>query len=209
MFARDLAIAAALLAGASVVQAGPKEQAIDALLKCADISDKDARVACFDAATPQLRAAAQTAAPVAPVAAAPVSAAPASAVAQAEAPPQQQTPAAAQQQEDSSSGSGLLASLNPFGSDAPPSAQQMAYQPLGQEILPVAIGVARFGPSDEGGFEIKLDNGQVWRERNEHYDIPPWRSDARNIVYLERGMLGGYNLYLRPFGKIYKVVRVK
>jgi hypothetical protein len=210
MIARRLAIAAVLVAGSSAAQAGPQQDVIDALVKCADIADKDARVACFDAATPQLRAAAHTSA--APVATAQPPASVATGQPPAQAPSSAQAevaPPAEQPQVDSSSGSGFLASLNPFGSDPPPSPQQMAYQPMGQEILPLAIGVARFGPSDSGGFEVTLDNGQVWQERREHYDIPPWRSDARNIVYIERGMLGGYNLYLRPFGKIYKVVRIK
>lgn len=193
--------AAMAVAIPAAAHADPRGDVIDTLLKCADIADKAARSDCFDAAIPQLRTAAQ--APRASVAAAPPGQAPA--MAQAEAAP----PSAQQPQVDSSSGSGFFASLNPFGSDPAPSPQQMAYQAMGQEILPVAIGVARFGPSDNGGFEITLDNGQVWQERNEHYDIPPWRSDARNIVYIERGVLGGYNLYLRPFGKIYKVVRVK
>ena len=213
MIVRAVVAIAALLVAASAAQAGPKEDAIDALMKCADVADKAARSDCFDAAIPQLRAAAQAPVPTAPVAsAAPPqgpTTAPAGAQAEASEPTVTAPPPAEQPQEDSSSGSGLLASLNPFGADAPPSPQQMAYQGMGQEILPIAIGVARFGPSDSGGFEITLDNGQVWRERNEHYDIPPWRSDERNIVYIERGMLGGYNLYLRPFGKIYKVVRVK
>lgn len=192
MTARVAAMAALMVAIPLAAQAGPKEDVIDALLKCADIADKDSRVTCFDAATPQLRAAVGLpTATIEPV------------------PSQASPPAGESPHVDASSGSGFFASLNPFSGDPAPSPQQMAYQPMGQEILPVAIGVARFGPSDSGGFEITLDNGQVWQERNEHYDIPPWRSDARNIVYIERGMLGGYNLYLRPFGKIYKVVRVK
>ena len=214
MTPRVVVAIAALMVAASTAQAGPKEDAIDALMKCADIADKAARSDCFDAAIPQLRAAAQPPMPVATIAppasaTAPATQAEASAPASATPAVAAAPPPAEQPQEDASSGSGLLASLNPFGADHPPSPQQMAYQGMGQEILPVAIGVAKFGPSDAGGFEITLDNGQVWRERNEHYDIPPWRSDERNIVYIERGMLGGYNLYLRPFGKMYKVVRVK
>ncbi len=48
----------------------------------------------------------------------------------------------------------------------------MAYQPIGVEILPVTIGVTDYSIAPNGSFSVTLDNGQVWRERNEHYDHP-------------------------------------
>jgi hypothetical protein len=180
----------ALLVATSATQAGPRDDVVDLLVKCTDIAGKEARLDCYDKAAPQLRAAAR--APVAPPAP----------VAQAGEPP----PAAAPPQESGS----FLGALDPF-SDSPqgPSAQQMAYQPMGAEILPVTIGVADFAIAADGSFQVTLDNGQVWRERNEHYDHPAFRSDARNVVVIERGMIGGYNLYLKGAGKPYKVLREK
>ena len=182
----------ALLAGLLITapaSAGPRDDVIGTLVKCADIADKAARLDCYDQATPQLRAAAQTPAPPPP------------AVAQAAEP----APAPVSQQ-----GGSFLSSLDPFG-DTPqgPSAQQMAFQPIGAEILPVTIGVADYAIAPNGSFSVTLDNGQIWRERNEHYEHPAFRSDAKNVVVIERGMIGGYNLYLKGDGKPYKVLREK
>jgi hypothetical protein len=193
---------AAMLAMATPVRADPRGDVVDMLVKCADITDKAARLDCYDSAAPQLRAAAQQ--PVAPVAAPPMTAQagePAPLPAQAPPPP----PAPVSQQDGS-----FLSSLNPFSDGTEgPSAQQMAYQPIGGEILPVTIGVAEYAVAPNGSFSVTLDNGQVWRERNEHYDHPSFRSDAKNVVVIERGMIGGYNLYLRGEGKPYKVLREK
>jgi len=183
------ALLAALLITTFPASAGPRDDVIGVLAKCADITDKAARLDCYDQAAPQLRAAAQTPAPPPP------------AVAQAAEP----APAPVSQQ-----GGSFLSSLDPFG-DTPqgPSAQQMAFQPVGAEILPVTIGVADYAIAPNGSFSVTLDNGQVWRERNEHYDHPTFRGDAKNVVMIERGMIGGYNLYLKGDGKPYKVLREK
>jgi len=181
------ALLASLLITAFPASAGPRDDVIGALAKCADITDKAARLDCYDQAAPQLRAAAQTPAPP-------------PAVAQAAGP----APAPVSQ------GGSFLSSLDPFG-DSPqgPSAQQLAFQPIGAEILPVTIGVADYAIAPNGSFSVTLDNGQVWRERNEHYEHPSFRSDAKNVVVIERGLIGGYNLYLKGDGKPYKVLREK
>jgi hypothetical protein len=181
-----------LLIIAVPASAGPRDDVIGTLVKCADITDKAARLDCYDQAAPQLRAAAQAPAtpPPPPVAAA---------------QPAEPPPAPVSQQ-----GGSFLNSLDPFG-DSPqgPSAQQMAYQPIGAEILPVTIGVADYSVAPNGSFSVTLDNGQIWRERNEHYDHPRFRSDAKNVVVIERGLIGGYNLYLKGNGTPYKVLREK
>ena len=59
------------------------------------------------------------------------------------------------------------------------------------------------------GFTVTLANGQVWRERNGHSETPPFQAGARNYVTIEHGLLGGYDLYLFGYGKLYKVLRVK
>ncbi len=184
------ALLAALLITTGSASAGPRDDVIGTLVKCADIADKAARLDCYDQAAPQLRTAAQAPAPPPPPVAVQAAEPPAAPVSQ--------------------QGGSFLSSLDPFG-DSPqgPSAQQMAYQPIGAEILPVTIGVADYAVAPNGSFSVTLDNGQVWRERNEHYEHPSFRSDAKNAVVIERGLIGGYNLYLKGDGKPYKVLREK
>ena len=172
--------------------AGARDDALDAMLRCAKIADDAARHSCFDAAIPQLKAAAETA----PVGATPTP----EETAAAEPPPP----------EDHSAWS--LSALNPFGSGAPeaPTKQQMAYQPIGSEILPLTIGVADYttGPH---GYTVTLDNGQVWQNYPRLVDAPPFSASEKNVVTINRAMLGGYNLVLKNRGRpqLYKVVRVK
>jgi hypothetical protein len=192
-------VAMGLLLAPALAWADARDDAIDAMIKCASIADKAARSDCFDAAIPQLRAAAQTppapqvasAPPVAPVAPAPTAA-----------------PATTAMQDRS-----IFDSLNPFGGsgggDSKPSPQQMAYQQMGAEVLPITIGVAAFGINPGGGFEVTLENGQVWQEHARDYDIPPFRSDRRNVVVIDHAMLGGYNLSLLGYARLYKIVRVR
>jgi hypothetical protein len=177
------ALAVALVAMAPAI-AGPRDDIINEMIKCANIADAAARHACFDAAIPQLKEASQTA-------------------------PVGETPATPQVAEAPSSDSGWLSGLNPFaGTDRAPTQQQLAYQALGAEILPLTIGVADYttGPA---GYTVTLENGQVWQNYPRLVQAPPFNAGEKNIVTIERAMLGGYNLTLRGHGKLYKVVRVK
>jgi hypothetical protein len=167
--------------------AAPRDDVINEMIKCANMADAAARHACFDAAIPQLKTASQTA---------PVGETPAT--------PQVAT---AEEQEDTG---GWFSGLSPFGSGSDkPSQAQMAYQPMGAEVLPLTIGVADYttGPR---GYTVTLDNGQVWQNYPRLVKAPPFNPEAKNIVVIDRGMLGGYSLVLKGRGgTIYKVVRVK
>lgn len=172
--------------------AGPRDDVVDVLVKCTDVTGGLSRLDCYDRLAPQLKAAARTPSSNAP-------------------PPSGQ--ATLPQQEGSFFDSANLGSLDPFGDSAPesaPSAQQMAYQPMGQEILPVTIGVADYTIAPSGAFDVTLDNGQVWREHAGNFATPSFRADRKNIVVIERGLFGSYNLTLKGnYGKLFKVVRVK
>ncbi|HEY0105870.1 MAG TPA: hypothetical protein VGB91_07275, partial [Rhizomicrobium sp.] len=167
-----------------------RDDVIGVLVKCTDLAEVHARLACYDQEAPALRAAAE--APSVPPPPEPVPAAP---------PPE---PAAPPPQ------GSFLSALDPFGSEAPPPlAAQMAYQPAGQEILPITIKLADYAVEPSGNFTVTLANGQVWRERKEHYETPRFQADGDNYVTIERGLLGGYNLYLKGSGHVYKVMRIK
>ena len=191
---RSLVLGAALAVWPLSVLAGPRDDVIGVLVKCTDVTDERARLACYDQEAPALRAAAEVPAP--PVATAEPQSVAAPAAPEAPPPPQQ--------------GGWSLSGLDPFGGDtSPPSSAQMAYQPIGQEILPITIAVRDYTVEPSGSFTVTLANGQVWRERNEHYETPRFDPAGGNVVTIEHGLIGGYNLYLTGSGKPYKVVRVK
>jgi hypothetical protein len=191
----------------TAAQAGPRDDVIDTLVKCADLSDKMARADCFDAATPQLRAVAppQTGLeqPLPATAPPPIASAP-SAAAAFPTPP-------AEAEAAPSSDTSWMSTLNPFSGGAPdkPAPDQMAFQAFGREILPVTIGVTEYHVFRDGSFSVTLDNGQIWREHDRDYDTPPFSTEEKNVVTIDRGMLGGFNLVLKGKPKIYKVVRAK
>ncbi len=199
---RCIVLAVLLAAGVPAAAAGPRDDVVDVLAKCTDVADREARIECYDRAAPQLRAAAGLApagqvpapAPLQVQASAPAPLAPSP---QPEAPPPQ--------------GQSLLGSLDPFGGEAPPAPTptQMAYQPIGQEILPITIGVTDYDIAPGGPFTVTLANGQVWRERAGHTETPPFKAGARNFVTIEHGLIGGYDLYLVGSGRLYKVMRIK
>ncbi|MEJ0025653.1 MAG: hypothetical protein WDN01_06450 [Rhizomicrobium sp.] len=199
---RWIVLAALLAASIPAADAGPRDDVVDVLAKCTDVADREARIACYDRAAPQLRAAAGL--PPAPPAA-PESTPPPPPVQTATAPP---PPSEAP---PPPSGQSFLGSLDPFGEEAPaaPLPAQMAYQPIGQELLPITIGVTDYDVAPGGPFTVTLANGQVWRERNGHSETPPFKAGARNFVRIEHGLIGGYDLYLVGYGKLYKVMRIK
>ena len=204
-----IGVVAFAAAASGTALASPRDDVLDAMLRCAKIADDAARHACFDAAIPQLRAAAQT--PPVETAAQPAPVTPPTS-----APQQTASAEAPQGSQDSSifdSIGGIGSSLNPFGGgsdDDKPSAQQMAYQAMGAEILPITIGVADYttGPH---GYTVTLDNGQVWQNYPRLVDAPPFSASEKNVVTISHAMLGGYNLVLKGRGRptLFKVVRVK
>ena len=200
---RCIVLAALLAAGIPAAQAGPRDDVIDALAKCTDVADREARADCYDRAAPQLRAVAGL--PPAAAATSP----PQTPVVQTVVPPPSVPPSPAEP--PPSQDQSFLGALDPFGGEAPPrpTAMQMTYQPIGEEILPLTIAVTDYDVAPSGSFTVTLENGQVWRERNEHFDTPPFKAGGKNYVTIEHGMLGGFNLYLFGSGKIYKVVRIK
>lgn len=181
---RRLALAILLSSLPLSAAADPRDDVLRALARCTELGDRDQRTGCYDGLAPQLRAV------VAPSA-------------------EGASPVAAPPPEPPAQGS-IFNALNPFSDDSrPPSPAQMAYQAFGQEILPVTIAVSSFEVAPVGGFTVTLANGQVWTERKEHFDKPPFMAGQANVVTIERALLGGYNLYLKGHGQPYKVQRIR
>lgn len=209
----------------TAVLAGPRDDVVNALVKCTDITDNAARLACFDRHTAALRAAAhpppaaagqavaakpaQPAPVVAPEPSAPA-APPPKAVALAKPPAVAMQPAPKPKTPEN--GGSWLSALNPFagvGSMPKPTAKQMAYQPIGQEILPIVIAVKDYYVPLGGAFMVTLANGQVWRAVHGYQSPPRFRAGKTNYVAIDHAMLGGYNLSLYGNATLYKVERVR
>ena len=192
------ALLAAMPAGA---QAGPRDDVVGELAKCTYLANDSERLTCFDHYRTQLRAAAQKP----PTAEQPATQSPPGAV-MAQQPAMQAPPAPP-------SDTAWLDALNPFSGAAAadkPTPQQMAYQPIGGEVLPITIAIVDYTVAPSGTFTVTLANGQVWREHDRDFDTPPFREDGKNVVVISHAMLGGYNLVLKSSpGCLYKVVRVK
>jgi hypothetical protein len=176
--------------------AAPQDDALAAIAKCAGIAEDHARLACYDAAAPQVKAA-------------------------MEAPPPPQAAAAPQPApENSESWFGLPDIFNggrpaqttpqQFGNDQLPPPPPAPGQPAPPPVLDsITAGLTDFATDSEGHFIVFLDNGQIWRQVESDLD-PPHFSKTRKIqVTIERGALGSYELSVDDLDRTYKVKRVR
>jgi hypothetical protein len=102
-----------------------------------------------------------------------------------------------------------------------PADAAAAAQRFGAENLPTPRAAARAPKrlvarvrevsfSKNGYFTIGLDNGQWWRQLDGDTSYARFREPAdRNIVTIEHGLFGSYNLHIRGLSQGYKVNRVR
>lgn len=211
---RTLAIFVAFL-GSTAAVAGPRDDALEAVAKCASLADAHARLACYDAAAPAVKSA--LAAP---------SAAPETATASAQPAPKEQ---------ESSFGlpdlfGGRPAQTTPqqFGSEtvpkpppppkpAPPSAAAVAANapqppptpPEPEELDSITADVTDYAFHLDGRFIVFLANGQIWQQIEGDTDKAHFKKGAPNKVTISRGAFGSYGLQLNDLAKAYKVKRLK
>jgi len=193
----------ALLAGAVLIagpaMAGPdaRQDLIDGMAKCAAVVDNTARLGCYDALNPTLKAA-QEAPPPPPPAAAP--------------------PA---QQADNSRPWYDLFGVSPshqttpetFGSEglqAPPPPPGTAPTDKPPEALDnITATVTDYSFNPYGKFVVFLDNGQIWKQLSSDTGIKArFDKSGKNTIVISRGLIGSYNANINE-GPTYKVTRVK
>jgi len=208
MISRSLAALAVFFLASAAAHAGPQDDLIAAIGKCASLTDGTARLTCYDQVAAQAKTLA--AAPTQPVAAQPA------------APPMQaaaQTPPVSQKDE-SWFGLGSL-----FGGDSRPPAQQTTPQQFGSEALappPAAPGQATPEPLDSitatvsdfaynpyGRFTVFLENGQIWQQNQGDTDQAHFNKNSKDQVTISRGFIGSYNLVIAGHKGLYKVKRIK
>ncbi|MBS0274188.1 MAG: hypothetical protein JSR55_07245 [Proteobacteria bacterium] len=180
--------------------AGPRDDVLEAMGKCAAITDSKARLDCYDAVAPRLRDALNQ-------------------------PPEtlSHPPTKEEQQSWFGFNLGSIFGTSPdkqttpqqFGSDQLPapatsSAPAAGAAPVPEVIDSITAKLTDYSFTPFHKFIIFLDNGQVWRQIQGDSEIAHFsRAAADNTVTIERGAIGSYNLRINDSNKIFKVSRVK
>lgn len=180
--------------------AGSRDDVLEAMGKCATLTDDKARLGCYDAMAPRLRDALN-------------------------APPEIMAHPPTKEEQQNWFGFNLG---NWFGGNTPPAGQTTPGQfgadnlaaapapaaPAGtpaapvepQQIDSITAKVTDYSFTPFGKFIIFLDNGQVWREVDA--DLAHFSRDG-NTVTIQRGAFTSYNLTINDGNHVYKVMRVK
>lgn len=188
-FRATLAIVAILAFAAGPSAAKEPEDTFKELAKCAVIPDAPARLSCYDALMPRVRAALATA--------------------------PEQLSAEDQSTLFGLDFSGLFgrggSATTPeqFGADTIRRPEPEGGGGL-RPIDSITAGVTDYSRTPLGKFIVFLDNGQVWRQQDSDNEIADFRRNpADNKVTISKGAIGSYNLTLNGSSRIFRVKRVK
>lgn len=202
-----MAGAAVFLMFSRVAAAAESQDALlRALAGCANLTDGEARLACYDRLAPQVKDALATPAPAAVASTKPP------------APAQPQNPTEEEQKSWFGFDIGDLFGTSPktqttpeqFGSERTVAVQKEAEQKKTKEIDSITAGVTEYAYNPFGKFVVFLDNGQIWKQIQGDSDRAQFKHDPKdNTVRISRGFIGSYNLQINDSNKIYKVTRIK
>ncbi|MGN6515477.1 MAG: hypothetical protein ACTHLR_06515 [Rhizomicrobium sp.] len=186
------------LALASAAAAGPRDDILEALGKCAKITDNSQRLDCYDGLAPRLRDALNT-------------------------PPDRITHPPTKEEEESWFGFNLdnffgsapsnQTTPQAFGADklaqtAPAGSAAAEQEP--NAIDSISAGVTDYSFTPYKKFIVFLDNGQVWRQIEGDTGQARFQRQAKdNTVTIERGAFGSYDMHINDGNQDYKVTRVK
>lgn len=199
LFAVLIAFAAvALTALVTPAAAGPRDDALEAIAKCAAVADDKARLTCYDGLAPQVKSALAT---------------PPTAVAT------NRPPTKEEQESWFGFDLGGLFSSSPkqttpeqFGeenTEQVKAAHEKAVEE-GTSLESITVDVTEVAYTPFGKFIVILANGQVWKQIPGDADRAKFKKVATdNKVTISRGSLGSYGLTINDSAKVYKVTRVK
>ena len=196
---------AAFAAAPCAAQADARQDLIDGMAKCSAIAEGTARLTCYDALNPTLKAA--QSAPL-PVAAATPPSAPA---ATAAAPPANNPPwydifgvsPSHQVTPEQFGGEALQAPPPPPGT--PRTAANTP--PPALDSITATVTDYSFNPYEK--FVVFLDNGQIWKQLESDSGKARFLKGEKNTVTISRGFVGSYNLVVNDSNMEFKVTRVK
>ena len=180
------------------ILAGPRDDVLEALGKCAKIADNSERLTCYDGLAPRLRDALNT-------------------------PPDRISHPPTKEEEESWFGFNLdnvfgsapsnQTTPQAFGADKLAQAQTGANAANPQEpqaIDSISAGVTDYSFTPYKKFIVFLDNGQVWRQiEGDSNQARFMRQASDNKVTIERGAFGSYDMHINDGNQDYKVTRVK
>lgn len=183
-----LVIASAAILGCSVLTASAvePEATFQELQKCSGLQEPAARLACYDALMPRVRAA---------LAAGP-----------GELSRSDQTTLFGLNLDIF--GSSQARTPEQFGANDLPAPPDSSVQGSARPIDSITANVTEFATTPTGKFIVFLDNGQVWRQQQSDSGTARFKS-RENKVLISYGALGSYTLQLNGSNKVFKVNRVK
>src|SRR3954452_7881733 len=191
---RRILLAVALVPGffGGAAAASPRDDVLQAMGRCAAITDSPGRLACYDALAPRLRDALAT-----------------------PPPSLDHEPTKAEQEswfgfnvgDLFGGGSSHAATPEQFGKERTAKAHTARET---EEIESISAQVTDVSFTPFGQFIVFLKNGQVWRQLQGDADRARFKSNpADNTVTISHGALGSYNLKLNGSDKVFKVTRLK
>ena len=200
-----LVAAAVVLSSAAADAADPRQDLVDGMARCATIADGAARLSCYDALNPTLKAA-----QAAPALTPQVAAAPPAQTADSGRPWYDPlgvfgTAPSAQTRPEQFGGENLAPPAPPPsapGEPPPPPA------PVALDSITAEVTDYSFNPNT-GRFVVFLDNGQIWRQIEGDSDRAHFYKTQKNVVVIERGVMGSYDMHINGLSRGFKVRREK
>jgi len=186
------ACVAALVLVPAEAGAGPREDLIEGMAKCAAVADNAARLACYDALAPELKA--------------------------AQSQPQEPVDNRAWYDPGRIFGTSPAQQTTPeqFGAEAlkppaapPPKPGEPAPPAPPQPLDSISAKVSDYAYNPYGRAVVFLDNGQIWQQILGDTDHPHFKKGETNTVVISRGALGSYNMVINDAGAAIKVQRIK
>ena len=190
-FSRIAYLAAIIFVPAGAI-AGPQEDLINGMAKCAAVADNIQRLACYDALAPQLKA--------------------------AQSAPPEVSDNRPWYDPGRIFGVSPSAQTTPeqFGGEAlapppPPPARPGEPPPPAPPVAldSITAKVTDFAYNPFGRVVVFLDNGQIWKQLEGDTDQAHFHKGATNTVVISRVVLGSYNMVVNGTGSAIKVHRIK
>lgn len=187
-----IALFAAIIVVSADAYAGPQDDLISGMAKCAAVADNAQRLACYDALAPQLKA--------------------------AQSAPPEISDNRPWYDPGRIFGVSPSAQTTPeqFGGEAlappPPPPARPGEPPPPAPPVPLDSITAKltdYAYNPYGRAVVFLDNGQIWQQLQGDTDRAHFKKGETNTVVISRGALGSYNMVINDAGSAIKVQRVK